>query len=165
MAESEGYSSAHFTANLKAELAAFQKFYEILKREEESLAQSDVEQLVSLARLKSENVLLLTQLSDKRNQFLISQNLTPDQHGIEMLVKTYPSSDPGGEIPKIWRNMLGLAQKAQQLNAANGIMIESKLRHNQQALGILQSAVNQATLYGPDGKTHTSGTGRPLGKV
>jgi len=165
LAETDGFSSTHFTANLKAELEAFQKFYEILKREEECLARSDVEQLIALAQLKSENVLSLTRLSDKRNQFLISQNLTPDQHGIEMLVKTNPLSDPGGEIPKIWRNLLSLAQEAQQLNLANGIMIESKLRHNQQALGILQSAVNQATLYGPDGKTHASGTGRPLGKV
>ncbi len=54
------------------------------------------------------------------------------------------------------------ASEAEQINKTNGELIQIRLRHNQQALNILQQASHQATLYGPDGRTHTSLTGRPL---
>lgn len=158
--------AAHFLANLKAELEAFQGFCDILKAEQESLTQGHIDNLIALAKLKSEKIVLLTQLSAERNRYLQSQSLPPNQKGMEALID--PDGSPvtsSEDIAKIWHKLIDFAQTAEQLNSSNGVMIETKLQHNQQALAILQSATNQASLYGPDGKTHAMGIGRPLGKV
>ena len=151
-------------ANIKAEIEGFSAFCDILQTEQEALVSSEIDQLPSIAKLKSEKVVLLAQLAEERNRFLAEQSLLPDQNGMEILIKMGQFPDPNGDIPKSWGKLIDLAKKAQHLNAINGIMIETKLGNNQQALAVLQSAANQATLYGPDGKTHTAGTGRPLGK-
>ena len=157
--------ASRFLDNLKAELDAFQRFCDILHAEQESLMQGHIDNLFAIAKLKSEKVLLLTQLSAERNQYLQSHAFPPNQQGMEMLSATTQAAVAGESIAKTWHTLIQLAQTAQQLNASNGILIETKLQHNQQALAVLQSAANQASLYGPDGKTHTMGMGRPLGKV
>lgn len=157
-------STSQLIANLKAEIENFAAFCDILKTEQEVLNNNEIDQLLSISKLKSEKVVLLSQLAEVRNRFLAGQNLLPDQNGMEILIKMGKLPDPNGEIPIFWGKLIELAKKAQHLNEVNGIMIETKLGHNQQALSALQSAANQATLYGPDGKTHSAGTGRPLGK-
>lgn len=64
----------------------------------------------------------------------------------------------------VWQENLALAERAQQLNHANGELIQMKLRRNQQLLTVLSNAVNKANLYGPDGQASFSpGSGRSLG--
>lgn len=157
--------ATRFLDNLKAEVDAFQGFCDILQTEQESLTQGHIDNLIALAKLKSEKVLLLTQLATERNRYLQSQSLPPNQKGMEMLAHSDRSTFASDDIVKIWHQLIEFAQTAEQLNLSNGIMIETKLQHNQQALAILQAAANQASLYGPDGKTQASGIGRPLGKV
>ena len=157
-------NTSQLIANLKAEIENFAAFCEILKTELEVLHNNEIDQLLSISKLKSEKVVLLSQLAEVRNRFLAGQNLLPDQNGMEILIKMGNLPDPNGDISRFWGKLIELAKKAQQLNETNGIMIETKLGHNQQALTALQSAANQSTLYGPDGKTHSAGTGRPLGK-
>lgn len=154
--------SARFIDNLKAELEAFKGFCDILRTEQESLLQGHIDNLLALAKLKSDKVQQLTQLASERNRYLELKSLPPDQRGIEVL-----SQSPfiGEDIAKTWHQLIDFAKIAQQLNLSNGIMIETKLQHNQQALAVLQAAANQASLYGPDGKTQAAGLGRPLGKV
>lgn len=157
-------STPQLIANIKAEIEGFAAFCDILQTEQETLIHGEIDQLLSLAKLKSEKVVLLAQLAEARNRFLAGQNLLPDQNGMEILIKMGQFPDPNGDISKSWGKLIDLAKKAQHLNEVNGVMIETKLGNNQQALAVLQSATNQATLYGPDGKTHSAGTGRPLGK-
>jgi flagellar biosynthesis/type III secretory pathway chaperone len=102
-----------FVASLEAERVAFQEFVELLKSEEKTLLDGDIDRLAALAQVK---------------------------------------------------RLLELAKAAQQLNQSNGAMIQQRLVNNQKALAVLQATANHASLYGPDGQTRTSNTGRPLGE-
>lgn len=90
-------SATRFLNNLKAEAEAFQGFCDILQTEQESLTQGHIDNLIALAKLKSEKVLLLTQLAAERNRHLQSQSLPPDQRGVELLSQ---SSVLGDDIAK-----------------------------------------------------------------
>jgi flagella synthesis protein FlgN len=158
-----GGNAALCTA-LKAECQAFEEFCDILRTEQKTLTAGETDKLMELAQHKSDKIVLLSHLAEKRNRFLGAQPLSPDQSGMEHWLERH-AAEREGEIGTAWRRLLDLARSAQRLNQENGAMIEAKMRHNQQALAVLQSAAAQASLYGPDGMTHPPGKGRPLGKV
>ena len=156
--------ASEFIANLLVEHRTFDEFVELLQTEQEALQQGDVDRLVALAQLKSNIVVTLAQIEDQRNRKLAAAGFRPDPVGMGTWLKQHAVDFPSAE--KTWTELLSKARQAQMLNQANGIMIEQKLRHNQQALAILQAAANQASTYGPDGHTHAGKHGgRPLGKV
>lgn len=156
--------ASDFVAGLLAERRAFNEFVELLQTEQETLQRGDVDRLVSLAQLKSDKVVTLAQIEDQRNRKLAAAGFTPDQTGMTSWLKQHAWEFPDAE--RTWAELLSKARQAQMLNQSNGILIEQKLRHNQQALAILQAAANQASTYGPDGQTHAGKRGgRPLGKV
>lgn len=156
--------ASEFIANLLVEHRAFDEFVELLQSEQEALQRGDVDRLVSLAQLKSNKVVALAQIEDQRNRKLAASGFKPDLAGMGTWLKQHAGDFPGAE--KTWTELLSKARQAQMLNQSNGILIEQKLRHNQQALAILQAAANQASTYGPDGQTHAGKRGgRPLGKV
>ncbi|HUW50894.1 MAG TPA: flagellar protein FlgN [Sulfuricella sp.] len=150
-----------FAKSLDAELRAFLDFIQVLQTEQEALIQGNVDFLVELAQVKSEKVILLSQYAMSRSRFLGTQGCAPEQGGMGKWLRQHDNP----QITEIWRQLLEHAETAQQLNQINGVMIETKLRNNQQALAVLQSAANKSALYGPDGQTHAPGMGRPLGKV
>jgi flagella synthesis protein FlgN len=149
--------------NLEAELRAFQDFIQVLQTEQDALVQGNVDPLLELARIKSEKVVLLSQLAENRSRFLSAQGYAQEQGG---MAKWLQQRDEGNQqIAELWQQLLALAENAQQLNQINGGLIDTRLRNNQQALSILQTAAKQNALYGPDGQTHSLGLGRPIGKV
>jgi len=158
-------SPSDLVKNLEAELRAFQDFIQALQTEQDALVQGNVDPLLELARIKSEKVVLLSQLAESRTRFLSAQGYSPQEHG--GMTKWLQQQRDGGnpQIAELWQQLLALAENAQQLNQINGSMIDTRLRNNQQALTILQVAANQSALYGPDGQTQTLGLGRPIGKV
>lgn len=159
-------SAAELARSLDAELAGFRDFVQALQTEQEALVQGDVDSLLELARLKSEKVVFLSQLAEQRNRFLVVQGANPDHGGMTNWLRQQKTGQTAQHLAETWKQLLEQAEIAQQLNQVNGTMIESRLRHNQQALAVLQTAANQSiNLYGPDGQTHATGLGRPLGKV
>lgn len=159
-------STPELARSLDAELGVFRDFVQTLQTEQEALIQGDIDRLIELAQLKSEKVVLLSQFADRRNRFLAAQGVKPEHGGIANWLHQQHGSQTAQQLSESWQQLLEQAEIAQQLNRINGTMIESRLRHNQQALAVLQAAANQSvSLYGPDGQTHASGLGRPLGKV
>ena len=158
-------SISDLAKNLEAELHAFQGFIQILQTEQDSLVEANVDPLLELARLKSEKVLLLSQLADLRTRFISAQGFPPKQGSMDAWLKQQQRNPESSRIAELWVQLLTLAESAQQLNNINGSMIDARLRNNQQALSILQSAAKQSALYGADGHTQSLGLGRPLGKV
>lgn len=155
---------ADLTRSIEAEASAFQDFISILQQEQEVLVQGEIDKLLELARLKSEKIVLLSQLADRRNRFLASQGYDLQHGGMEQWLNQHASRDIA-LLGQAWKLLLDRAREAQHLNQTNGVMIETRLQNNQQALSVLQAAANQVSLYGPDGQTQSTGLGRPLGKV
>lgn len=155
---------ADLARTLEAESGAFQDFIHTLQTEQEVLVQGEVDKLIELARLKSEKIVLLSQLAERRNRFLASQGYDPLRGGMELWLSQH-GAEHTPRLGETWKLLLERAREAQHLNQTNGVMIEARLQHNQHALAVLQAAANQVSLYGPDGQTQSTGLGRPLGKV
>lgn len=156
---------AAFVAALEAENEAFDAFVGVLEAEAAALNTSDVEALITLAQSKSEKVAILSRLSESRRGFLRSAGFSPDRAGMSGWLVAHGGAD-GARISEAWNTLLDRAVRAQQLNEANGALIESRLRFNQAALASLQAAARQTTYYGPDGTTRlSSGQGRDLGSA
>ena len=156
-------SPSDLAKNLEAELRAFQDFIQVLQTEQDALVQGNIDSLLELARIKSEKVVLLSQLAESRTRFLSAQGYSQENGGMAKWLQQRDGGNP--QITELWQQLLALAENARQLNQINGSMIDTRLRNNQQALAILQAAAKQSTLYGPDGQTQSLGLGRPIGKV
>lgn len=166
-------AQAQILAALDAERAALQNFVALLQREQGMLVENQTVELLDLSEQKSSDANRLNKLAEARRVLLqthISQQTTatpPDgrvpgglgKNAIDAWLGTHC---PGGLAA--WKELLALAERARQLNQTNGELIQMKLRHNQQSLTVLSSAVNKANLYGPNGQpSFSSGSGRSLG--
>lgn len=157
-------SPSDLAKSLEAELRAYQDFVQVLQTEQDALVQGNVDPLLELARIKSEKVVLLSQLAESRARFLSTQGYPQGQGDMaKWLQKQRDNGNP--KIAELWQKLLTLVENAKQLNQINGGMIDTRLRNNQQALAILQAAANQSALYGPDGQPQSPGLGKPIGKV
>lgn len=155
-------SPADFAADLKAEIEALHQFITILKSEQDALTEGNIDKLFEISRQKSEQVIRLSQLSAGHFSQQSEANDTPED-----IARTFQKADPDEKyaLAKSWERLSELAKQAKHLNRQNGVMIETQLKHNQQALAILQEAAMQNSLYGPDGHSRGLGTGRQLGKI
>ncbi|MFA7243320.1 MAG: flagellar protein FlgN [Sulfuricellaceae bacterium] len=163
-AQTRSLAPAGFAENLAAEAEALQQFLQVLQAEQEALTHGNIDKLAEYARLKSEQGLRLAQLSANRNRILKQYGLESTAEGINRLIQR---EDPDGRrcLAQHWENLLDQAKQTQDMNRLNGAMIEAQLKHNQQALAILQEAAKQTSLYGRNGHSQALGLGRNLGKV
>jgi len=154
---------ARFVADLHAEAAAFADFLELLRTEQAALAARDIEALLQIGPSKSERIAALNDLARRRTAFLSSQAFSADRNGMAQWLLGQGGSD-AATLSALWQGLLDTAARAQALNRENGVLIETRLQHNQQLLSALASGA-QPSLYGPDGQTRMGGPGRNLGKV
>mgnify|MGYP003385348471 CR=1 FL=1 len=154
-------AAADFTTQLHAERDALEAFITLLGTEQQALLGGDTEQLLTLAESKIQAANSLSKLAGSRERNQLALGATSANGGMTTWLKTHAANN----LP-LWQDIQRLAEQAQQLNRTNGIMIQAKLRHNQQALSVLNNATNRASgLYGPDGQPNISTSGRTLGSV
>ncbi|HEX8873587.1 MAG TPA: flagellar protein FlgN [Nitrosospira sp.] len=144
---------------IAAERDATLNFIDLLRREQGTLQQIDVSALAPLADEKMQQVQRLAQLADGRNRWLATLGHSGDRSGMEHVLHDYPAATG------VWNELLQLAEAAAHLNKINGVLIDQRLRHNQQALAVLQAASSRdSDLYGSNGQPQASSGGRPLGE-
>lgn len=140
---------------LSRELAALEDFVALLHNEQKSLLSNDTDTLLNLSEIKTQASSQLMEMSHSRRKSLLSSSRDTME---TWLAKHAPSSQ------KMWGDIQKLAAEAQHLNTTNGELIQSRMRNNQQALGVLyQSTTSTAGLYGPNGQANLGGAGRHLG--
>ena len=151
---------ASLLAALTEEHTAVSNFVALLQQEQQMLTENSIDNLAMLAERKSTHAVKINQLAQTRHRLL--QALIPELTAAHILDWLKLNSKEGLEL---WQGLHTLADQARELNRINGELIQIKMRHNQQLLGALSRAVNQANLYGPNGQTSFStGTGRSLGQ-
>lgn len=166
---------AQLLAVLSAERTALLNFVALLEREQGMLVENQTAELLKLSEQKSSDAHRLNKLAEARSTFL-QKNIPQPVMTAQPAGRASGSMDTGtihSWLEKhskdglaAWKELLVLAERARQINKTNGELIQMKLRHNQQSLNVLNSAVNKANLYGPDGQPNFSpGTGRSLGSV
>lgn len=155
-------TDASFGAAIRAEYEVFQEFQRTLQHEHAALMQGETERLLQLAPRKSELIEKLSVFSAGRNRMLQGAGLENTPAGIAALLDAL-SVDAATR--KSWNELLALAREAEQVNSSNGILIETHLRHNQQAMAVLRSAANPGSLYGPNGQISGAAGGHPRDKA
>lgn len=157
MTNAPAATTAIIAARLNDELTALRAFVVLLESEQQFLLNNDTDRLLSIAETKSQAASQLAEMAAARRKVMLANNSDSME---AWLAKHAPASLPA------WQNIRQLANKAQQINTINGELIQSGLRHNQQAISALQSASqNAAGLYGPDGQPNLASSGRILGSV
>ena len=154
---------SRFIADLQAEAAAFAGFFELLRTEQAALAARDIEALLQIGPAKSERIRVLNDLAHRRGAYLTGQAFSADRSGMAQWLIVHGGAEQVS-LSATWQQLVDTAAQAQALNRENGVMIETRLQHNQRLLSALAAGV-QPSLYGPDGQTRIGGTGRNLGKV
>lgn len=156
-------SATRLALRLQAELEAFGEFHQFLQQEQAALMAGDIDRLLQLAPAKTALMEKLFAFSAERDQALAAAGHENTATGI---AAWFNAIGVAGETRELWNRLLDLARKAEQANRRNGILIETHLRHNQQALAVLQATANPDSLYGPNGQVSSMASGRrPLGKV
>jgi flagella synthesis protein FlgN len=152
-----------FAVSLRAELEAFREFHLILQQEQAALIAGDIDRLLQLAPGKTALMEKLSTFSAERGRRLAAAGHENNPAGLAAWFNAIGVDD---ETRELWKQLLDLAREAEQANRRNGILIETHLRHNQQALSVLRTAANPGnSLYGANGQISGTSSGRPLGKV
>lgn len=152
--------------SLKAESAALSYFLDILQQEQAALTNIDVDSLLALSDKKLKLADKLNQLAQQRVTRLKQAGFSGDSSGMNIWIASQQGAQRDS-VKKLWDDLLQATRTAQQVNETNGKLIVRLLQHNQQALNVLASAANQASVYGPDGQPRAAmiSSGRTLGKV
>lgn len=156
MTSKENVTAAELLSNLNDECSVLRAFVVLLENEQSILLGQNSEELLPLAEAKTQLANKIANLSEARQRFL--PEMTRDT--AEWLKQNAPQGLP------IWHEARQLAANAHRLNQTNGELIQIKLRYNQQALGALYGASqNAAGLYGADGQPNLPSSSRTLGSV
>lgn len=154
-------ATADFISRLHIERDALRSFVALLKTEQEALISGNADQLLALADGKIQAVHALNKLANERRDGLLAR--VGKIESVDM--SAWLQANAANSLP-VWNAIIQLAEQAQQLNRTNGILIQTKLRQNQQALMALQNATHSTSgLYGPDGHPSLTASGRTLGSV
>jgi len=181
MGKNTSAATSDFTSRLHAERDALKAFVTLLETEQQALLSGNTEQLLALADSKILAAHELSKLATARSDGLRARGgkVMPTQmifnsfDGLRVRggkielggMTAWLQANAASSLP-VWQDILQLAEQSQQLNRTNGVLIQTKLRHNQQALMALQNAVHSTNgLYGPDGQPNLSASGRTLGSV
>lgn len=136
------------------------EFVALLQKEQQALVAGDIDGLTPLINDKTGVASRLAKFAEQRNQMLAAASLPATRKGMDAWLAHLAPTDP---VRKVWQSLVTLTAEAQALNDSNGKLIAMRLQHNQQALNVLLAAANQASLYGPDGQTKSTGGGRLFG--
>lgn len=152
-------AAADFALRLHTERDALKAFVTLLETEQQALIDGHAEQLFALADSKVLATQELSNLATARSDKLLAHGVKPGG------MTAWLQANAKDSLP-VWHDIQQLAEQSQQLNRTNGVLIQTKLRNNQQALMVLQNAAHGTPgLYGPDGQPNLSASGRTLGSV
>ncbi|MBI3903652.1 MAG: flagellar protein FlgN [Nitrosomonadales bacterium] len=152
---------AGFSTHLNTERDALKAFITLLEAEQQALVNGKIEQLLGLVDNKIQSAQELNKLELVRQGILRALEAPAEPNDIEAWL-----GDHARDSLPAWLDTQRLAAQAKEINRANGMLIQTRLRNNQQALTTLHNAANSASgLYGPDGQPHIPSSGRTLGSV
>ncbi|WP_088709647.1 flagella synthesis protein FlgN, partial [Noviherbaspirillum denitrificans] len=136
--------------NLGEEIGAANSLLALLKQEQESLINADVDALPKLTEEKTKIVVRMNELAQIRHKALGSAGFDANETGMQKWVDSAAGSSVAG---KSWKELLDLARQAKELNRVNGLLIGQHLGRTQAALNILHGAPQGGAMYGPNGQS------------
>lgn len=138
------------------------RFCALLDEEREVLGGTRAERLQEIAAEKAALATELSRMESRRETRLAGEGLLSGRRGMDAWLASHPNaSAERGD----WQQLLELAARARDGNAANGRLINLLLQQNQEALSLLVAG-GAGSIYGTDGQSHRVTEGkRSLGKA
>lgn len=152
-------SPAAFRTLAEEEAKVVAAFVQTLHQEQEALVAGQIDQILPLSGAKEVYCQRLDRFARQRLMLLSASGITA---GAALDNWLSAQEQP---VRTAWQSLLKLAEEARNINRQNGQLIASRMQSNSQALNVLLSAADRASLYGPDGQPRTGLGGRMLGKV
>ncbi len=154
--KTSGGSPAH---KLGEELDAGNVLLLLLQQEQEHLINADLDGLARITEEKAKTIARMTELAQRRHLLLASTGFDASESGMQTWLE---SSAAAAGASKSWNDLLGIAQKAKELNRTNGLLIGQHMARNQNALNVLQGNQQGGTMYGPNGQSTSPASSRRL---
>ncbi len=150
---------------LTTELAALQRFVELLQSEQTALIENRLDSLIDLAKTKSDLSAELESLAKIRKAAFgsLGIQISPDfPH--DLLIPDNVCLDAAADVIPRWRDLLQTARQASALNQTNGSLIDTRQQQNQQLFSILRGS-SSVTGYDASGQIKVTASGNRLGEA
>lgn len=144
---------------IREERTGLQGFIALLRREEALLIATQIDALASLAEEKTALYRTLQRLSDERVVMFARLGAAVNDANIRVVLADLP------DALGAWQEVVSLAAEARERNRVNGQLITERLQNNQQALSVLLAAAEHPQIYGPDGQSRPTSSGRLFGSA
>lgn len=144
---------------IQEERTGLQGFIALLRREEALLIAPQIDALASLAEEKTALYRTLQRLSDERVVMFARLGAAVNDANIRVVLADLP------DALGAWQEVVSLAAEARERNRVNGQLITERLQNNQQALSVLLAAAEHPQIYGPDGQSRPTSSGRLFGSA
>jgi flagella synthesis protein FlgN len=140
---------------LVQETELVREFIKVLEAETLALTEAGTEQaLAESTAQKNAYAEKLAELSARRQTLLTLLGYSADKAGLDAAALEHPS------LQAPCRQLYEGAHQAHELNASNGIIIDTFLTHNQQALETLRTLAGLGNLYDASGRTQAGAKGQ-----
>lgn len=138
---------------LQQEVIAMTSLADLLRLEELTLIDGNVEKLSKLTQDKSKLISHISKLEIERKTCLEKHGYSADANGMQ---DYFSKTLPGITVSEDWKKLLEVSEKAKESNRTNGILINRQFIRNQNALNILQQNSPAESLYGANGQSTTN---------
>jgi flagella synthesis protein FlgN len=140
---------------LQTETALVREFLVVLEAESQALTDGGDETVLGASTAtKNSYALKLADIGGRRQSLLVALGHTADKAGLDAVAAQHPA------LHSLCQDLFTLARQASELNAANGIIIETFLAHNQQALDTLRALAGIGDLYDASGRSKPASKGQ-----
>jgi flagella synthesis protein FlgN len=144
-----------FAAAAAEELVAMRAFVTLLERERGVLGEGSPDALPALTTEKTDLMNILSRCAEQRAQMLGQAGVRTDASGVRQLLAA------DAEAQDIWNNLLDVARRAADLNAANGYLMNQNLARVDRALDAIGGG--DRGFYSTEGLSHRrAGSSRSL---
>lgn len=139
---------------LNREIGLVHEFIVVLQAEADALTETAAnDALTETTRQKNQFADQLAELAETRQALLVQLGYSADKPGLDMATVDHP------RLQESCRHLYDKAQQASELNAANGIIVDTFLEHNQRALDTLRILTGMGNLYDASGRTSPGSKG------
>ncbi|MCG5501215.1 flagella synthesis protein FlgN [Ectothiorhodospira lacustris] len=125
-----------------------------LQLEGQALSARDLDTLNLAIAEKQRQVERLEQLTREQGALLKREGYENNAQGMACCLRDW---DTERILSPVWDRLVDIIARCRQLNLTNGGVVETKRRHVEQALHILRGEDARTELYGPRGRTTSSG--------
>lgn len=133
-----------------------------LEDERSALENEDTSALAAAGSRKRVHIGELERLEGQRRQMLARFRYENDLKSMRSFIE---SCDDRGVLSARWRELIDLLEQCRHLNTVNGTVVQARRHQVSEALSIVRGGDNEAEVYGPGGKTETTGRFRALAEV